>query len=60
MRKQLNCRRRTRWRDYILAWTRLGVGLGELSEIAVDREVFRVHLGLLSPGSSPNEKRARK
>ena len=33
---------RTRWRDYIsdLAWFRLGVDPAELSEIAVDCEVF--------------------
>jgi len=42
-------RPRTRWRDYTsdLAWSRLGVDPAELSEIAVDREVFRVLLGLL-------------
>jgi len=33
---------RTRWRDYIsdLAWSHLGVEPAELSEIALDREVF--------------------
>jgi len=53
---------RTRWRDYIsgLAWSCLGVGRGDLSEIAVDREVFRVLLGLLYPQPFPKEKRARK
>ena len=44
-------RPRTKWRDYIsdLAWSRLGVEPAELSEIVVDREVFRVLLGLLPP-----------
>ena len=53
---------RTRWCDYIsyLAWSRLGVERAELSEIAVDREEFRVHLGLLPSRLSPKEKRARK
>ena len=53
---------RTRWRDYIFnpAWSRLGVEPPELSEISVDREVFRVLLGLLPPRLSPKENRARK
>jgi len=40
---------RTTWSDFISdhAWTHLGVEAAELSETAVDREVFRVHLGLL-------------
>jgi len=40
-------RSRTRWSGYIsdLACSRLGVEPAELSEIAVDREIFRV-LGL--------------
>ena len=44
-------RPRTKWHDYIsdLAWSRLGVEPAELSEIVVDREVFRVLLGLLPP-----------
>jgi len=48
--------------DYIsdLAWYRLGVEPPELSEIAVDREVFRVLLGLLPLRLSPKENRARK
>jgi len=52
----------TSWRDYIsdLAWSRLGAEPAELSEIAVDREVFRVLLGLLPPQLTPKEKRARK
>ena len=55
-------RGRPRWRDYIsdLAWSRLGMEPAELSEIAVDREVFRVLLGLLPPRLSPKEKRTRK
>jgi len=54
--------KRPRWRDYIsdIAWSRLGVETAELSEIAVDREVFRVLLGLLPPRLSSNEKRARE
>jgi len=32
-----------------LAWSCLGVGPAELSEIAVDCEVFRILLGLLPP-----------
>ena len=47
--KRPRVRPRTRWRDYIsnLAWSRLGVEPTELSEIAVDREVFLVILVLL-------------
>jgi len=53
---------RTRWRFYIsdLAWYRLGVGPEKQSEIAVDRKVFRVLLGVLLPRLSPKKKRARK
>jgi len=53
---------RTRWCDYISIFPcfRLGVDRGELSEIAVDREIFRVHLGPLPSQPSPEEKRARK
>jgi len=42
-------RPRTRWSDYIsnLAWARRGVERAELSEIAVEPEVFRVLLRLL-------------
>jgi len=52
-------RPRTRWSDYIfhLAWSGFGVEPVELSEIAVDREIFRV-LVLLFPRPSPEEKRA--
>jgi len=44
-------------RDYIsdLAWSRLGVDRGELSETAVDREIFRVHVELL-PRDPPQRK----
>ena len=51
---------RPRCSDYIsdLAWSRLGVEPAELSEIAVDREVFYVLLGLLPPPPSLEEKRA--
>jgi len=33
----------TRWIDYIsdVAWSSLGVELAELSEVTVDREIFR-------------------
>jgi len=46
------------WRDYIsdLAWSHLGVEPAELSEIAVDREVFQVPLRLLPSRLSPKEK----
>jgi len=42
-----------------LGWYRLGLEPAKLSEIVVDREVFRV-LGMLSPRLPPKEKRARK
>ena len=53
---------RARWRDYIsdLAWYRLDVEPGELSEIADDRGVCRVLLGLLPPWLSPKKKQAPK
>jgi len=49
MEKWPSVRPRTRWRDYIsdLAWSRVGVEPTKLSEIVVDRKVFRVLLGLL-------------
>ena len=55
-------RPRTTLCNYIsdLAWSRLGVERAELSEFAVDREEFRVHLGLLLSPLSPKEKRTRK
>ena len=43
-----------------LAWSGHGVEPAELSQSAVDREVFPVRLGLLPPRLSPKEKRARK
>jgi len=48
--------------DYISdpACSRHGVEPTELSEIAVDREEFRVLLGLLPLRLSPKENRARK
>ena len=51
MGKRPKCRPRTRWRDFItdLAWSRLCVETAELSEIAVDREVFQVLLWMLPP-----------
>ncbi|TKS64956.1 LINE-1 reverse transcriptase -like protein [Collichthys lucidus] len=44
-------RPRTRWRDYVsrLAWERLGVPLGELDEVAGEREVWATLLKLLPP-----------
>jgi len=59
--KRPGVRPRTRWCDYIsyIAWSRLGVEPAELSEIAVDREVFQVLLGLLLPRLSRIAKRAR-
>jgi len=48
---------RTRWPYYI---SDLGVEPAELYEIAIDREVFRVLLGLLPPRLYPKKKRARK
>jgi len=58
--KRSRGRPRARWNDYIsdLAWSRLDVEPAKLSEIAVDREVFRVLLGLLPPRPSSEEKRA--
>jgi len=52
-------RPRARCSDYIsdLAWSSLGVEPAELSEIAVDRDIFRVLLGLLAPRPSTEEKR---
>jgi len=57
--KRLRCRPRTRWSDYIsdLAWPSFGVEPTELYEIADSREVFRVLLGLVLPGS-PQRKNA--
>jgi len=60
--KRLKVRPRTRESDYMsdLAWSGHGVEPAELSQSAVDREVFPVRLGLLPPRLSPKEKRARK
>ena len=60
-RKRPRCRPKTSWNDYIsiVYWSRLGVEPAELSEIAVDREVFQVLLGLLLPRLSRIAKRAR-
>ena len=60
--KRPRCRPKTRWSDYIsdLARFRLGVEPADLSEIADDREVFRVLLGLLLPQPSPEEKQTWK
>jgi len=62
MEKRFRGHPRPSWSDYIsdLAWSRLGVEPAELSEIAVDREVFQVLLGLLPSRPSLEEKRARK
>jgi len=58
--KRPRCRPRTSWINYIsdLAWSRLGVEQAELSEIAVDREVVQVLLGLLPPRPSQEENQA--
>ena len=55
-------RTRTRLRDYIshLAWSRLGVELAELSEMAVDCEVFRALLKMLPLWAFWEEKRVWK
>jgi len=47
--KRPRCRPRPRWSNCIsdLAWSRLVVEPAELSEIAVDREVFQVLLWML-------------
>jgi len=51
---------RPRWSNCIsdLAWSSLGVEPAELSEIAVDYEVFQVLLVLLLPRPSIDEKQA--
>jgi len=48
---------RTRWSDFISEpdWSPLGVEPAKISEIAVDREVFWVFLGLLPLQSSLEE-----
>jgi len=49
------CRLRPRWSNCIsnlAAWSRFGVKEAELSEIAVDREVFQVVLWMLPPQTS--------
>jgi len=43
-----------------LAWFRLGLEPAELSEIAVDREVFQVLLGMLPPRSTLPRKAGMK
>ena len=50
------------WSDVIsdLAWSRLGLEPAELSEIAVDREVFQALLELFPPRPPLEEKRAWK
>jgi len=61
-RKRARRRPRPRWSNCIsdLAWSSLGVEPAELSEIAVDCDVFRVLLVLLPPRPSREEKRAWK
>ena len=51
-----------RWRNCIsdLAWSRLGAEQAELSQIAVDRDVFQILLWMLSPQPSLEEKWAWK
>jgi len=56
-RKRPRCRPRYRWSNCIsdLSWSRLDVEPAELSEIAIDREVFQVLLWML-PRNSPRKK----
>jgi len=56
------CRPRPRWSNCIsdLAWSRLDVEPAELSELAIDGEVFQVLLWMLPPKLSLDEKRAWK
>jgi len=42
---QTSFKDKVEWLQLQLAWYRLGVESAELSEIAVDRQVFRVPLG---------------
>ena len=58
--KRPRSRPRPRWSDCIsdISWYHLGVEPVELSEIAVDRDIFQVLLGLLPPRPSLEEKRA--
>jgi len=60
--KRPRVRPRTRWRDYIsdLAWSSHGVEPAELSEIAVDREAFRVILEFCCPAALPKGKSGTK
>jgi len=57
-----NVTQRTMSRDYMsyLAWFHLCVGPAEISEIAVNRDVFCVLLGLLRTRPSPEKKRVCK
>ena len=57
--RQPRCRPSPRWSNCIshLAWSRLDVEPAELSEIAIDREVFQ-GLRMLPPQLSLEEKRA--
>ena len=53
--KRSRCRPRPRWSNCIsdlAAWSRFRVKEAELSEIAVDREVFQVVLWMLLPQPS--------
>ena len=47
-------RPRTRWQDYIanLGWNRLGLHPTELDEVTMNRDVWRLLLGLLPPRPS--------
>ena len=55
--KRRRGRQKRRWNGYTfdLAWSRLGVEPRKLSEIAENREVFWLLLGLLPPRPSPEE-----
>jgi len=60
--KRPRCRPRPRLSTCIsdLAWSRLGVEPAELSEIAVDHEVFQVFLWMIAPATLPRGKAGMK
>ena len=60
MGKRLSCCPKPRWHSCTsdLAWSHLGVKPAELSEIAIDREVFQVLLWMLAPQPSLEKKQA--
>ena len=54
-------RPRTRWRDYVedLSWSRLDIPAEHLSNVAEDRDAWRIQLELLPPWP-PKDKRVQK